>query len=80
MAGVLVHNGKGPIPPPGWTKTNERSHGQPVYRKGNEYITPDIDGHNGGVWKKCKRTPKNFKNKSTRDGTYNGDLTIRIGD
>jgi RHS repeat-associated protein len=79
--GVLVHNAKtGPTPPPGYNKINERSHGQPVYKNGNSYITPDIDGHNGGVWKKCKGSPKNLRNRTTRDGTYNADLTVRIGD
>ena len=28
------------------------SHGNPAFRKGKIWITPDADGHNGGVWKK----------------------------
>jgi Novel toxin 21/Pretoxin HINT domain len=83
--GVVVHNARrGPIPPAGFTRTNDYSHGQPVYKNGRTFISPDIgsDGnsHNGGVWKKCSGSPKNLKNKTTRDGTYNADLTIRIGD
>ncbi|MGO7616658.1 toxin C-terminal domain-containing protein, partial [Rhizobium ruizarguesonis] len=25
--------------------------GQPVFKKGNLYITRDLDGHKGGAWK-----------------------------
>lgn len=79
--GVVVHNARGgPTPPPGFNPTGQRSHGQPVYRKGREYISPDIDGHNGGVWKKCTGNIKNLRSKKTRDGTYNADLSERIGD
>jgi filamentous hemagglutinin len=50
-------------------------HGQPVFynSKTKTYISPDADAHNGGVWKMLDR---NFH----RMGTYNEDLTIRIGD
>lgn len=27
-------------------------HGKPAFRKGNNWISPDKDGHNGGVWKR----------------------------
>ncbi|HLP82429.1 MAG TPA: toxin C-terminal domain-containing protein, partial [Nitrosomonas sp.] len=74
--GVNVHNIS---PPPGWTKISERSHGQPVYKNGQYYISPDVDGHNGGVWKMCKGSPKNLRNRSTRMGTYDANLN-RIGD
>ncbi|WP_425218295.1 RHS repeat-associated core domain-containing protein [Tumidithrix helvetica] len=47
--------------------------GKPVFKKGETYITPDIDQHNGGVWKK-------FNSKGKRVGTYNEDLTEKIGD
>ena len=30
---------------------NFNSHGQPVYRKGNTFISRDTEGHNGGAWK-----------------------------
>ncbi|WP_156623360.1 toxin C-terminal domain-containing protein [Moraxella nonliquefaciens] len=45
------------------------SHGQPVYKKGNRYIIPDIDSHNGGVW-------KIFDNKGKRLGTADANLRI----
>jgi hypothetical protein len=50
------------------------SHGQPVFQQpgGNRYITPDIDGHGGGVWKM-------FDNNGRRIGTYDINLS-RIGD
>ncbi len=50
------------------------SHGQPAFRnpKTGTYITPDIDSHTGGVWKM-------FGRKGNRLGTYNADLTVRIG-
>ena len=38
----------------GYTETKEgkvNSHGKPKFKKGNSIITPDRDGHNGGVWK-----------------------------
>lgn len=35
----------------GFQRTNYRSHGQPVYFDSKRYITPDVDSHNGGVWK-----------------------------
>ena len=62
----------------GFEKIKERVNGQPVYRKGNEYITRDVDGHNGGAWKKAKSV-KDLPKKETRSGTYDSDLN-RIGD
>ncbi|MDT8903388.1 hemagglutinin repeat-containing protein [Anaeroselena agilis] len=62
----------------GFEKTNYFSHGQPIYKKGNLYITPDIDGHNGGVWKAASSV-EDLKSKSTRLGTYDANLN-RIGD
>ena len=39
--------------PDGYVKIKERSKsGMPIFRKGNSYISPDKDGHNGGIWKK----------------------------
>ncbi|MDH2274270.1 polymorphic toxin-type HINT domain-containing protein, partial [Moraxella porci] len=46
-----------------------KSHGQPVYKKGNRYITPDVDQHNGGVWKV-------FDHKGRRLGTADANLII----
>ena len=45
------------------------SHGQPVFQKGSQYITPDADSHIGGVWKL-------FRKDGTRLGTLdaNGNL------
>ena len=62
----------------GFEKTKEFSHGQPVYKKGNKYITPDVDSHNGGVWKMADSV-KNLGSKNTRMGTYDIYLN-RIGD
>lgn len=66
----------------GYQKTNERSHGQTVYKnkkgKKPEYITQDVDSHNGGVWKGADSV-KNLGSRSTRSGTYDGNLN-RIGD
>lgn len=49
------------------------SHGQPVFQKGNRLITPDVDAHRGGSWKL-------YDIKGNRLGTYNANLTIRLGD
>lgn len=62
----------------GFQKTNFTSHGQPVFKKGNTYITPDVDGHNGGVWK-AAGSVKDLGSKSTRWGTYDINLN-KIGD
>ncbi|UPT75518.1 MAG: toxin C-terminal domain-containing protein [Elusimicrobiota bacterium] len=43
------------------------SHGRPVFQSGNKYITPDADGHNGGVWKM-------FNRAGQRLGTYDKNL------
>jgi filamentous hemagglutinin len=47
------------------------AHGQPVFKKGNDYISPDVDQHSGGVWKM-------FDQKGRRLGTFDGNLN-RIG-
>jgi hypothetical protein len=62
----------------GFKKTNYRSHGKPVFQKGNRYITPDVDAHNGGSWKMANSV-ENLGRKNTRMGTYDADLN-RIGD
>ena len=41
--------------------------GQPVFSNGRTYISPDRDGHRGGVWKM-------FNRKWQRLGTYDADL------
>jgi len=61
----------------GYEKTNEKSHGQTVYKnkkgKSPKYITRDADSHNGGVWKGADKI-KDLGSKNTRKGTYDGDL------
>ena len=64
----------------GFKKTNFRAHGQRVYKRGNEYITRDVDGHNGGAWKYAKGNWTNLLSKSSRSGTYNRGLNVRVGD
>jgi len=66
----------------GYEKINQTSHGQPVYQSTNgkspKYITPDVDSHNGGVWKGAN-TVDALGSKNTRLGTYDVNLN-RIGD
>ncbi len=72
----------------GFEKTNYRAkNGEPIYynKKTKTYISQDIGSnngkgsHNGGVWKQAN-SPENLNSKSTRMGTYNADLSERIGD
>jgi len=64
----------------GFQKINETVHdGQAVYKRGKTFITRDLDGHNGGAWKMANST-KNLESKNTRTGTYNHDLSKRVGD
>jgi len=53
-----------------------RLHGQDVFKRGNKFITRDVDSHIGGQWKVFEKRGGNL----TRTGTYNGDLTVRLGD
>ena len=46
----------------------------------NVWISPDLDGHLGGIWKMANGKAENLFKKETREGTYNLDLTKRIGD
>lgn len=63
----------------GFTKIKETAHnGQAVYKRGNRYITRDLDGHNGGAWKMA-RSIKDLNSKKTRSGTFDENLN-RIGD
>jgi hypothetical protein len=62
----------------GFRKTNYYIHNQPVFQKGNKFITTDIDSHNGGFWKMADSI-KNLSRKTTRMGTYDQNLK-RIGD
>ncbi len=70
----------------GYTKTKELSYEQAVYQvtkaskiKGLKFISPDAFGHIGDAWKAAS-TIQNLGKKETRLGTYNEDLTIRMGD
>jgi len=45
----------------------------------NVYISPDLDGHSGGMWKKATGKAENLFKKETREGTFNADLSIKIG-
>jgi hypothetical protein len=64
----------------GWTKTNYRAGGgeEAVFKKGRHYISRDEDGHNGGAWKMAD-SPEKLQNKKLRMGTFNKDLTQRVG-
>ncbi len=48
------------------------THGQPAFSNGRQYISPDVDGHRGGVWKMFDRSWR-------RVGTYNADLSVKVG-
>lgn len=50
-----------------------------VYSDGKKYISPDLDGHNGGTWKMADKE-KNLWKKETRIGTYNEDLSKKVGE
>lgn len=56
----------------------EYSRGQKVYTNGKLYISPDVDGHNGGLWK-AATTIRDLKSKKTRLGTFDV-IFQRIGD
>lgn len=49
-----------------------------VYKKGNSYITRDLDAHNGGAWKEAS-SPEKLLSKKTRNGTFDKDMN-KIGD
>ncbi|WP_133118698.1 toxin C-terminal domain-containing protein [Conservatibacter flavescens] len=63
----------------GYTRTNYRTKSDAViFKKGNSYITRDVDGHNGGAWKEAS-SPEKLNKKETRNGTFDINLN-RIGD
>lgn len=62
----------------GWTEVKDPgfySHGQPVFKDGRKFISPDVDGHNGGRWKVFEDGKPN-KRKTFADD----DLTVEVGD
>jgi len=62
----------------GFTRINETVNGQAVYQEGRRFISRDVDGHNGGVWKMADSV-KSLGSKNTRMGTYDADLK-KIGE
>jgi hypothetical protein len=60
--------------PDGFKETKEfgRQHGQKVYQKGSTYISRDVDGHNGGVWKVFEKKG----GRLIRVGTANANLEV----
>ncbi len=48
------------------------------HKKKNLYISADIDGHNGGVWKMADSVA-NLGSKNTRLGTFDANLN-KVGD
>jgi hypothetical protein len=63
----------------GFTRIKETVSGQAVYKRGNDFITRDVTGHNGGAWKMAGSV-KELASKETRAGTFSADLKKRIGD
>ena len=65
----------------GYQRTPYRTFNQqPVYYnpKTKVYISPDVDGHSGGVWKAADSV-RNLNSETTRMGTYDENLN-KIGD
>jgi RHS repeat-associated protein len=50
------------------------SRNQLTFKSGNKWISPDVDGHSGF------QTWKMFDRSGNRLGTYNTNLTVRLGD
>ncbi len=50
------------------------SHGQPVFQKGNRYLTSDVDSHKGGYWKVFTKSGGKLQRE-----TWNQELTVRVG-
>lgn len=55
----------------------QRPHGQLVFTDGKRFISRDVDGHSGGAWKVANSADDLARNK--RVGTYNADLSVKIG-
>ena len=65
--------------PNGYERIKESTrNGMPIFRKEKNYISPDRDGHNGGIWKKANSID-DLNSRTTRNGTFDKDLN-RIGD
>lgn len=63
----------------GYKRIHQTLNNQAIFKKGDSYITRDIDGHHGGAWKEASSI-KNLSSKELRNGTFNADLSIRITD
>ncbi|MDO4907795.1 MAG: toxin C-terminal domain-containing protein [Neisseria sp.] len=62
----------------GYIKTNYRTrNGAAVFKKGNSYISRDVDGHSGGTWKEAS-SPEKLNSDKTRNGTFDENMK-RIG-
>jgi hypothetical protein len=64
--------------PAGFKRLKERIKKQKIFSNGKTYISPDADGHNGGVWKAAKSI-EDLGSKETRLGTFGADMK-KIGD
>ena len=53
--------------------------GELIYKSRKTYISRDLTSHKGGAWKMASSI-KNLQSKNTRQGTYNKDLSLRVGD
>jgi RHS repeat-associated protein len=63
---LLIFVGGSQMGPKGWKPVKDvpfDSHGQPVFKRGSRYLTPDVDSHKGGAWKM-------FDSRGNRLGTY----------
>lgn len=67
------------VPPEGYIRVQGNHGKSAVYTNGQHYISADIDQHIGGWWKVAK-TIEALWQKKTRLGTYNKDLSVRMGD
>jgi RHS repeat-associated protein len=64
----------------GYRKIKETVHGEAVFTNGRNFITRDATGHKkDGAWKVAESIEA-LGSKNTRSGTWNADLTVRIGD
>ncbi|MBR6877164.1 MAG: toxin C-terminal domain-containing protein [Neisseriaceae bacterium] len=63
----------------GYKLVKEKSHGELVFKKGNSYISFDRTSHSGGYWKEAS-SPNRLNLKQTRNGTFNKNLTKKVGD
>lgn len=63
----------------GFTPTLFQSSGARIFRRKNRYISRDVTVHSGGVWKSGPSV-QSLLRRGQREGPYNRDLSVRIGD